>query len=291
LEAIAFAWLLARNNQMARDIRPVSFPSTALAIEFPTSTPPFIVAAAEWCNDHFHHVLKPELSREQRDRCRDILHRLAVAPEAEAVWQTFLERKRLEYQQTTAYFHPVLHVGGFALINAEFNDQQKAVADVFILAWYSGLVAPRGLKRRKDIMRQRDALFGAIADLKAARSKLETVRFFNDDDEEHKFAGIDSQIKILERELPHHTEERWDGILADRTARGLNANIKDTAAAEELRAFVAYLHDGVRKLFELSFPGSIATLANVVLNRNDVTEARVRHIIRTLGDFGDKDER
>jgi hypothetical protein len=276
---------------MARDTGPISFPSTALAIEFPTSTPPFIVAAAEWCNDHFHQVLKPELSQEQRDRGQTILRRLAVAPGVEDVWNTFLERKRVEYLQTSAYFHPVVEDVGFQIVNSDFDNQQKAVAEVFILSWYSALFAPRGLKRRKDINGEYEALLGAIAHLQAARSQLETVRFFDDDDEEHKFAIIDGQIKIIQRELPHHTDGRWEGMMAERAARGLKADAKDTKAAEELRAFVAYLHVGIRTLFVLSFFGSIAKLANVALDRDDVTEARVRDIIRTLDGSGDKDER
>jgi hypothetical protein len=240
-----------------------------------------------------------------------LLTRLTSDPRMRKVWSELLRRKRIDYVPTDDFLHPasapgrhtswtpqakskrerageLRKLGGSNLGEAARLDACATLAELlgthFLFPWQAGQELP-----------PQDLALACFFDqlVRLARNQPKPVSLAEARRVRNRYLAIAKRIRADAAE-----QERVKGFADDRLWAAAYAyeELADVAAPPEgspllvqrkhrsdatLKGFVIALTDITQAIFQSRLVGTVANAANVVFNRDDVTDARVRKMLRT----------
>lgn len=281
----------------------------SFSLTFPEWVPPAVIEAANQLND--------ELAKEKDPtKAVQVLSRLVSDPLMKRVWQEVYRRKRIRHQSSEEYLNPastnVSRTAAFPrqasdfrerggeenVHNAELLEAEAAIIEsesdpIFYPPWSAQDRAAQLLLRQA----YRTALDNTpvyLSHLEAKTNDLrklaqelltrvEILQAYHLDQEARKLKKLVEEIE----EEAENIDPYLDPQAGQRLARPRFPHIDDPwvivrkTPDVQMRSFVMDLTIITLQLFGKSLHGTLANITNVVFDRKDVTDERVRELLRT----------
>lgn len=208
-----------------------------------------------------NEVLQEALRKWDNDDA-SALKRLLTDPRMARVYRELRKRKRVDHRPTREPFH----TGSW--LKDELKGQDDRIQYLMLqaaLARNPRVVAKAEVVRRRRMLLELAGCVRAIAEL--------------------PWFAIDTAVRTKDGFLPFQASARFSSFAAYVESLNMTDRVVVVAQGRSPKAkctvYLRILADISRKLFGVAMPRVVATIANVVLNRDDITEATVRGALKT----------
>jgi hypothetical protein len=242
-------------------------------------------ARSKWVELHGQQT-EPEI--------RELLYRLISDPRMRNVWNQFQKRKRESYQSTEEFFYPAKPVWEWdPHVRHEIQrHRQPGELSATVLRNYYSLILPAAYERTAHLTMQDLAIvyfldhaykFGQqniplvpISEVRKKRGHyLKMAKQLQADAADQERLGLYA-VKWMEE-----AARGYEALAtAPEPAPGYSLLVpRQTRGDPRLKSFVILLAEMIKNMFGSPFYGSVATTANVVFSRDDVTVSTVRKMV------------
>jgi hypothetical protein len=253
---------------------------------------------------HTHAATVEDQSEQDPAKAEKVLSRLASDPRMKRVWDELYKKKRFEHQAADEFFHAarVTNASDAAAGRQRASELRKADGvdnqrDADLLEAEAAALESMGDPPTDPRWSEQDRaaqfllhhayraaldfkpvfLSDVVANVNTLRSLAERLR---KDAAILRSLDLELNARKLDEIASDCDEEAWN-IDPNRLEPGDDPWIITRQRGDiELRTFVADLSIVMQMLFRKTLPGTLATVTNVVLNRQDMTFEKVHDMIR-----------